>query len=439
LLPNPLLGCHRVKTLLLWIAVSPVQVICEFLEHAAPAVCSSDSSSAAIDPLLTLGAVRVLGRFLADVPDAHQEALRKLLPQLLALRMRGQDGADQGSNASSAVCFLLPALLCWTAPSNASQQWTAVLLAPGGGCLQALAGFAGGAAAAAAALAGSLDAAGQLITSRGSSNSGALDELLSVESQLGTACQVMHQLLASIPAARTQQQQQQQGAGLGDLHEQHLQPLALLLQQLGSWASVRHKQQQLQQTVDKGSSASPAAVSTAAACLQSLQTLWLELPVLLPAAALTGHLLSLLAAKPADAGKERAGALLLAWGCEAGWSYQLLDTWQQPDRAARVDTRHGLQELLMQLQDAWLSADLGEVWDACLSVAADLLVEGQCSSLLNMLAGAAWLQEAAQAVAAMDATVADGRRQQLEADAVTRVVLEDNMALQLLARAVSRA
>jgi hypothetical protein len=436
---------------------APLQVICEFLEHAAPAAAaanSSSSSSAAIDPLLTLGAVRVLGRFLADVPDAHQEALRKLLPQLLALHMLGQEGQnvnDQGAFASGAVCFLLPALLCWTAPSNGSQQqWTAVLLAPGSGCLQALAGFASGAVAAAAALAGSLAAAGQLVTSgssssRSSSSSGALDELRSVESQLGTACQVLHQLLASLPAARSQQQQQQQGMGPTDLREEHLQQLTLLLQQLGSWAAVRHNQQQQQQqqlAVDEASTTTSAAVSTAAAFLQSVQTVWLELPVLLPAAALTGQLLTLLAAKPvADAGREYGGATLLAWGCEAGWSYQLLNMSQQQEQYAGGSFRRGssgLQELLMQLQDAWMSADLGEVWDACLSAGADLLVEGQCSSLLQVLAGAAWMQEAAHTVAAMDASVAAGRSQQLAA-AVTQTVLEDNMALQLLARAMSRA
>jgi hypothetical protein len=410
------------------------------LEHAAPAANNNSSSSAAIDPLLTLGAVRVLGRFLADVPDAHQEALRKLLPQLLALHMPGQDDKDQGSFASSAVCFLLPALLCWTAPSNASQQqWTAVLLAPGSGCLQALAGFAGAAAAAAAALAGSLAAAGHFVAP-GCSSSGALDELRSVESQLGTACQVLHQLLASLAAARTQQQQQQRGGGPIELQEEHLQPLTLVLQQLGSWAAVRHKQQQeqQQQVVDQAST----TYSAAAAFLQSAQAVWLELPVLLPAAALTGQLLTLLADTPADAGRGHHGAVLLAWGCEAGWSYHLLDMWQQQEHAAGANIRRGssaLHELLMQLQDAWLSADLDEAWDACLSVAAELLVEGRCSSLLQMLAGAAWMKEAAHAVAEMDASVAASRSQQSEAAAVTHMVLEDNTALQLLARAVSRA
>ncbi|WIA32050.1 hypothetical protein OEZ86_002902 [Tetradesmus obliquus] len=135
----PVLGQRQVEQLMARL-LQVTEVICEFLEHAAPAAISSGSSSAAIDPLLAVGAVRVLGRFLADVPDAHQESLQKLLPQLLVLTIPGQ---DQGLSGSSAVCFLLPALLCWTAPSNDSQQqWAAVLLDPGNGCLLQLAGFA---------------------------------------------------------------------------------------------------------------------------------------------------------------------------------------------------------------------------------------------------------------------------------------------------------
>jgi hypothetical protein len=272
------------------------------------------------------------------------------------------------------------------------------------------------------------------------SSSNAVDELRSVESQLGTACQVLHQLLASLPAARTQQQQR--GGVPIELQKEHLQPLTLLLQQLGNWAAVRQKQQQEQQAVDQASTTYSAALSTAAAFLQSAQTVWLELPVLLPAAALTGQLLKLLADRPADAGRLYCGAILLAWGCETGWSYQQLNMWQQQEHAAGANIRLGssaLQELLMQLQDVWLSADLGEAWDACLSVGADLLVEGRCSSLLQMLAGAAWMKEAAHAVAVMDASVAASRSQQSEAAAVTHMMLEDNTALQLLARAVSRA
>jgi hypothetical protein len=416
------------------------QVICEFLEHAAPAATSSDSSSsgAAIDPLLTLGAVRVLGRFLADVPDAHQDALRKLLPQLLALNVPGQE-KEAGVLDSSAVCFLLPALLCWTAPSSAGQQhWAAVLLAPGNGCLLRLAGFAGGAAAAAVKLAGSLAAAGQLV--QGSS---AVDELRSLESQLGMACQVLHQLLASLPAARARQQQQQSTAPT-ELQEEHLQALAPLLQQLTSWAAVRsqQQQQQQQQATPKGSCNWPAAVGAAVVSMRSLQAASLELPVVLPAAAVAGQLLALLAARPASTGSQHAGILLLAWGCEAGWIYQLCSAWQQQQQLAGTASMHGSRDLgglLVQLQDVWLNADLSETWDACLSHAAELVVEGKSGSLLQLLAEAAWMKEAAQAVAAVDAMATSGHQQLTEVVAATQVVLEDNMALQLLARAVCSA
>jgi hypothetical protein len=439
-----------------WLLVVAMQVICEFLEHAAPAANSSSSSrSAAIDPLLSVGAVRVLGRFLADVPEAHQEVLQKLLPQLLALNVSGSH-QEQGVRAGSAVCFLLPALLCWTAPSSSSQQqWAAVLLAPGNGCLQRLASFAGDAAAAAAGLAGKLAASGELALGSGSGSSssgGALDEMRSVESQLGTACQVLQQLLASLPAARSRQQQQQQQQNMPpvSLQEEHYQELTPLLQQLGSWGLVRCQQQQQeqeQQTDRKARSLGPAPVSAAAEFLQSQLAVCLELPVVLPAAALAGQLLALLTASSAGTHSNRNGAQLVAWGCESGWSYQLCNAWQQQQQrqqqgaagAARMDYSRALDWLLLQLQDAWLSAELSEVWDYCLSQAAELLVEGRCGSMLQVLAGAAWMKEAAQAMAAADANASGGHPQLGELDEASQLVLEGTMALQLLARALPRA
>eukprot|EP00775_Hariotina_reticulata_P005220 gene5220-5457_t len=61
------------------------QVILEFLEYA-----TSQGTAAAVSPLLVVGAVRLLGRFLADAPEAHEEAVQRLLPALLQLQVPHQ-------------------------------------------------------------------------------------------------------------------------------------------------------------------------------------------------------------------------------------------------------------------------------------------------------------------------------------------------------------
>lgn len=418
-----------------------MQVICEFLEHATSQAAGA-SSTPIIDPLLTIGAVRVLGRFLADAPDAHEEAVRKLLPRLLALQTPGE-----GPLSSSGVCFLLPALLSWTSSSSPShRQWVDVLLDARTGCLQVLTAFAREAAATATGLA-SMAGAAQFPSSSSSSGGCTSDaeclllELQSVESRLGTACLVLHQLLSSLPAARAWQQGitgSSRAAEQQRAQDAYMQPFAVLLRQLGSWAALRIKQhQQRQQQGGVIAVEGPPAVRAAAAFVSSLEAVQVELPVLLPAAALAGQLLVQLAGRAAGAGpsmgtcNEDAAAQLQCWGCEAGWSYNLLEAWQEEvAQQAAPHVRHrklDWEALLGQLRDAWLGADLATVWDACLTSAAELLVERLCDSMGHGLLDAAWVREAVQAAAA------DQDRQ----SAAARALVENSMALQLLVKACS--
>jgi hypothetical protein len=62
-----------------------LQVILEFLEYA-----TSQGRAGAVPPLLVVGAVRLLGRFLADAPEAHEEVVQRLLPALLTLQVPDQ-------------------------------------------------------------------------------------------------------------------------------------------------------------------------------------------------------------------------------------------------------------------------------------------------------------------------------------------------------------
>ncbi|KAF8071112.1 hypothetical protein HT031_001194 [Scenedesmus sp. PABB004] len=349
-------------------------VLVEFLAAAT-------APGSGVDALLALGGARALARFLADAPGAHQDALAPLLPALLRLALPGDGGAPAGTG------FLLPALLSWTAPSSeAAQHWAGVLLAPGGGCLEALCGFAAAQAAAAAAATAAAAGAGA-----GADSAGA--EQHAAEARLGPACQVLLQLLASVPAGLAPQQ------AAARLQDGQLAAPAQLLRALAAWGGVRRAQAAAAAAAAGAPASGDDAVAAAGGALAALVRARVGLASLLPAAALAGLLLLQLGAArcaplaPADAD---GAAALLAWGCEAGWSCQLVAAARELAAGAPGAAPPPLGTVAAAAAaaalEAWADAELGDAWDACLSATAELLVERlpPAAALAGALRGAPW-------------------------------------------------
>jgi hypothetical protein len=379
--------------------------VCEFLEHAtSPAAAASQS----IEPLIILAAARLLGRFLTDAPELHSDQVRKLLPQLLALQDGGPAAAaEQQQLPVPVVSFMLAAMVMWTSQhSPQHEQWVAFMMDPASRCLQSVAGLAGQAAAASAAA-----AAAPLHGSSGGDTAAAL--LQAAEAQLGTACQVLQQLLASVPAvlahAGSSNTKQQQSGVLG-LQEQQSAALAAALEHICAWASVRQQQHQ--------ASTAPAVEAN---LLASLAATGLELSVLLPAAALAGQLLQRGVVREASAG---GAARLLVWGCHMGWCFKLASAAGRGGGAGGG----GTQALLVELAEVWELADLDELWDAALLAAADAVAArgpaGACVAQALEAAGQrSWLAAARAGAGAGGAAAA--------------VVVQDSLGMQLLLQATT--
>jgi hypothetical protein len=285
------------------------------------------------------------------------------------------------------ISFLLPAMLTWTSKhSSHHQEWVSFMLGADSGCVAALAAYAQDVASAAAAAAAALD-------SKGSVGFGQSASLRAAEVQLGSVCQVLHQLLTGwsvLLSARAQQAKQQQAA-LPVLTSAQKAALAAALQVLCSWSAGRLRGlQQLAQQV-QGSD----AIAAAQAVLCKLSSSGLQLPALLPAAALSGQLLALVE-MPVGAATTAAAeaAALLCWGCEVGWYVQLSVAHQQQEG---VPCMSGAMQHTLQV---WEVAELHEVWEVCLESAAELLTQHGSGSVFGKVFGASlrggWLKYAMQ-------------------------------------------
>lgn len=366
-----------------------IQVLLEFLQFA-----TTHPGTAAVNPLLTVGAVRVLGRFLADAPDVHQDLVRKLLPRLLAVQVPGEP-------LVSGVSFLLPALLSWTHSSSARQlQWVDVMLQDDGRCLSALADFIV-----------------QLTMAAQSAGSSSADVLAETDARLGTACLVLQQLLSTLPAAVAVQQTkaqaisaersalQQSSTAAAGLPVRSLQALMPVLQDLSSWGCGRMQQQQQKQRLH-----STSAETAAAEFLQSLQAVGLDLGIILSAAAVTGHLLLLasgvddIAAPGTNPGHLEAAGKLLSWGCEAGWSNYVLNKWRGSHQGSDI-TPETVDQLLERASTLLDIHELEELWEACLSSTAELVLTKSAMHILGPLRSALWTRHASQHESEAAATV----------------------------------
>jgi len=438
-----------------------VQVVCEFLQYAtsqAAAAGEGEAGSAApINPWLVVGAVRLLGRFLADAPDMHAAAVRELLPRLLQLQDSGNagvpaaaervspEGAAGRSVSLEVVSFLLPAMLSWTSKhSDQHQQWVEFMLSPSSGCLDALAAYAVHATTAAASASAARAPAPAAAVSSSSSGGVVNDDAGEAGGHLGSVCQVLFQLLsgrAVLLSARAQQhkQQQQQQPAAAPCALPALQPaqaaaLSAVLQGLCSWSVEQcQRRQQEQQQQGPPQASVPQAIAAAEAVLLGLQRMGLQLSTLLPAAALTGQVLELVGTPAGGAPAGAAAAKLLCWGCEVGWSLQLLGAYQQSSAAAGSCLAMP-RVVLQQLLQVWEVAELDELWEACLLITAGLLTQlGPGSGLHHVLADAGgsggWLSAAMQGV-----SVQGPKSDAVEAAAA---VVDASTSLQLLLQAVS--
>lgn len=428
--------------------------MCEFLDYATSPAAAAGEGAAPVDPWLVVGAVRLLGRFLADAPDAHEDAVKKLLPRLLlpqgsadatvsgshaAVHGQQQRQQDQGTEAEGrgasvlpvpVVSFLLPAMLTWTSRhSSHHQDWASFMCRPDNGCVNALAAYLQQSAAAAAAA-----AAG---TSSGMGDGSGTD-VRDAEVQLGSVCKLLYQLLSGhsvLLSARAQQPKQQQGA-LPALQATHKEALLEALQSLCAWSAARAREVQqsaqlTQQHLQAGQL--PHAVAAAEAVLGRLHGAALQLPTLLPAAALVGQLLAVVEVAASDAA---AAAELLCWGCEVGWSVQLLAAYQQE---AVSSSRSGQTSAVLQhMLQVWEVAELEEVWEACLQSMAELLTQHGSGSVfgrvLSSARGDGWLENAMQGWQESGAEQAPGGGAAASAAAA---VVEASMGLRLLLQAVS--
>mmetsp|Transcript_36419 Transcript_36419/g.81053 ORF Transcript_36419/g.81053 Transcript_36419/m.81053 type:complete len:1243 (+) Transcript_36419:134-3862(+) len=136
---------------------------------AADAAHTSTSGGAAhgaggMQAALALGAVRVLGRYLAEVPESHSEELRKTLPFMLWLGLpavhsaAGAGGLDV-AGSTSAVQFLMPGLLQATCLSSSQATALKRCICQSPSALGALVTFLDAVATEAAQLAAALGAA----------------------------------------------------------------------------------------------------------------------------------------------------------------------------------------------------------------------------------------------------------------------------------------
>lgn len=113
-----------------------VEVLLQYLEQTLGQECSAAPMSEGPHDstlLLTLGAVRVVGRFCTEAPAAFGSRVRALLPSLLSV---GSNIPDE--DEATAVPFLLPLLLQATAETLASpedvsegRQWLEAVTQPG--------------------------------------------------------------------------------------------------------------------------------------------------------------------------------------------------------------------------------------------------------------------------------------------------------------------
>lgn len=436
------------------------QVVVEFLAYATSPSAAAAEAAAPVNSWLTLGAVRLLGRFLSDAPGAHEGAVQQLLPHLLkqqgpAVAAAGggggnttqqrADGVD-GELVAPVVSFLLPAMLMWTCKHHSSyQQWVELMLAPESGCLTALAHYITAMAAAAAATALGVGRGSSSSAGSGDGSGSGVDE--GSEAQLGRACQVLFQLLSSravVLSARSGSSsggaKRKQTASVPPtppaFDSAQAAALADALQNLCSWSATRHKQLvpllKQQQQVQSASQLSQPLLAAAQGVLTGVQGIGLALPTLLPAAALVGQLLGLaeVNSSPTAAAAVAAAAELLNWGCHVGWCVQLLVAASAADAAAQSDCGSAPVLLLEQQQqqlELWEVAELEEVWDACLLSAAELLTQHGAGSVFGRVLAArdGWLSQAAAADAA--------------AAAAAVVVVEDSPSLQLLLQALAVA
>lgn len=442
-------------------------MVCEFLDYATSPTAAATEAAAPVDPWLIVGAVRLLGRFLADAPDAHEAAVRTLLPRLLTSSPTSTDGsaaatADTATDIAAGVAvtgadtassegqqngdaaggggvllpvpvisFLLPAMLTWTSKHSSNhQEWVSFMLGADSGCLNALATYAQDVAAAAAA------AGAVALDAKGSIGFGGSDSLRAAEVQLGSVCQVLYQLLSGrsvLLSARAQQAKQQQ-AVLPALTPAQKAALAAVLQGLCSWSVGRLCGMQQSAQLVQGSAAASAAQSV----LGKLSNSGLQLPTLLPAAALSGQLLGLVAfpAGPATAAAEAAE--LLCWGCEVGWYVQLSVACQQQEGASGVPCMLGMMQQTLQV---WEVAELDEVWEACLQRAAELLTQHGSGSVFGKVFGSSlrggWLKDAMQGWQEIGTEQAPGGDVGIAAGAAAAAAVEASMALPLLLQAAS--
>lgn len=435
-------------------------MVCEFLDYAtspqptaaAAAATEPGEGPSPVDPWLVVGAVRLLGRFLADVPDVHAAAVRKLLPRLLlpqgksaaaavhgaitqadsAPTQQQQQQQDSGSGVfgglpEPVVSFLLPAMLAWTSQhSTHHQDWVSFLLQPDSGCVTALAACAAQMAAAASGARAAVNSSREGGCG-GSDCDGAVDAVAEGEVQLGSVCQVLYQLLSSqevLLSARAQQQPGQQRGALPALLPAQRDSLAAVLDRLCSWACGVWQQEA--EIVHEGAAQltdEPAAAARAVLLrLQSHQhsTGGVQLSTLMPAAGLAGQVLGM----GVETASAASAAQLLCWGCQVGWCVQLTAAASQQEASGQQQVLADEQAVVQHMLQVWEVAELEEVWEACLQSAAELLTQHGPGSVfgraLRTAASGWWLKHAKQA-AGEDAAAA---------------VVDASMGLQLLLQAV---
>jgi hypothetical protein len=247
------------------------------------------------------------------------------------------------------------------------------------------------------------------------------------------------------------------GRRLQSLQQGQREALGAVLQALcnwsGTWQQLLQQQQQALQGVQ--SSGLPGAVGAAEGVLMQLYSGGMQLPTLLPAAALAGQLVGLVQAP--EGGAVSSAAELLFWGCKVGWCVQLLVAYQQLQVEAAGAASWGITESLPAVQEAipavlqqmvqvWEVAELQEVWEVCLGTAAELLTEHGAGSVFGrVFAGAVgadgWLGHAMQGYRGGDGTeevLLPGQGGGVEAAAAAAVV-EGSMGMQLLLQAVGAA
>lgn len=427
LLPAPqltqlLLRMHQVAEILL-----------EFLEAAtAP---GSD-----VDRHLALGACRLLGRFLADAPDAHAARVRPLLPALLTLRAAPAEEACLVGGGVSGAAFLLPALLSWTSPVCEERSlWAAALLDAGAPqSLEALIALMQERVAQ-SVRAVPVSAPGAHMEDH-NDKAGDDDDLELAEAGLGAACVVLQQLLSALPHTQALQQSQQStssvvpagraedasrvvGTGCQDTHliatlaQPQQQLLWPLLSALCEWGAVRQQQHAAavptlpRRDTAGGATSAHDGVTAATAFLAGAAAARVDMAVLLPAAALLGAVVQHLAgscgpllptaggsalgtaADTAVAAAAAAAPGLIAWGAEAGWSYALLaalieeEGEQIRDRAGQ-SSNHSNQDAVFSstagLDVAAMLLPLRNAWEAAeLSDVWDAILSSAADSLLG--------------------------------------------------------